>query len=126
MSSTRSLPFASASTFATRFERLIAPSCTASYEISEPAIPNDPTICAASDVAYERSEPGPVPVSPIPTSSATSPPSAIAIADSISDFVRVNFSSMSPWARRPSEPRRLMIDRTSIRRSLPRKYATVA
>ena len=45
---------------------------------------------------------------------------------SSSDFVRVKRSSCSLCASSPSDPRRLMIDSTSRRRSLPRKYATVA
>ena len=50
----------------------------------------------------------------------------MAIPASTSDRVRVKRSSSSPCASSPSESRRLMIDSTSRRRPLPRKYATVA
>ena len=95
------LPCSSARTFATRLAPPIGPWETASNEISDPAIPNEPTIWAASCVAIIRSFAGPVPDSPSTSSSATSPPSAIAIPDSISVLVRVNRSSSSPWASNP-------------------------
>ena len=84
-------------------------------------MPNEPTMLAASVVACARSLAGPVPVSPMQSSSATSPPSAIAMPDSISLRVRVNRSSESPCASSPSDPRRLMIDSTSRRRFWPTK-----
>ena len=71
---------------------------------------------AASVVAWARSPAGPVPASPMHISSATRPPSAIAMPASISVRVRVNRSSESPCASRPSEARRLMIESTSRRR----------
>src|SRR3954465_13782021 len=89
-------------------------------------MPNDPTICAARPVACARSAPGPVPDSPKHISSAASPPSAIAMPLSIPGRVRVSPPSSSLCASNPSEPRLLMIDRTSRRRPFPKKYATVA
>ena len=63
--------------------------------------------------------PGPCRIRPGTCSSATSPPSAIAIPASISDRVRVKRSSSSLCASSPSEPRRLMIESTSRRRLFP-------
>ena len=81
---------------------------------------------AARPVAEARSEPGPVPLSPKNISSAAIPPSAMASIASSSDRVWVNRSSMSECAKRPSDARRLMIDRTSRRRLFPSMYAAVA
>ena len=82
-------------------------------------MPNEPTICAASAVACARSEAGPVPLSPKKISSATRPPSAIAMPASISVRVRVNRSSVVAVREQPERPRRLMIESTSSRRPRP-------
>ena len=80
----------------------------------------------ATSVAYVRSDAGPLPVSPRNSTSDARPPSEIATAASNSERERVKRSSESPCASRPRACRRLMIERTSSRRSFPRKYAAVA
>ena len=56
----------------------------AAYEISESTMPHEPTISAATLVAYSRSPPGPVDTSPKKSSSAHWPPMAIWISAVIS------------------------------------------
>ena len=58
---------------------VIGPASIASNDTSEPAMPNEPTICAAIRVACARSPAGPVPDSPKNSSSAVMPPNAILI-----------------------------------------------
>ena len=53
------------------------PASTASNDTSVPAMPNEPTICAAMRVADARSPPEPVPASPKKSSSAVMPPNEI-------------------------------------------------
>ena len=91
----------------------------ASHEMSEPPMPNEPTIWQAAAVATCRSPAGPVPDSPKNSSSATMPPKLIWIITSISDCVLVKRSSSSEWASRPSTAPRLMIESTSSLRLLP-------
>ena len=62
---------------------------TASKLSSVPAMPNEPTICAASVVAFTRSLLGPVPDSPKNSSSAVMPPKLIWIDAISSERVRV-------------------------------------